>query len=40
MSRIAGLVVLAVLMALVAAFPANAEVPAPAKTPVVSFSQL
>jgi gamma-glutamyltranspeptidase / glutathione hydrolase len=34
MSRIAGLAVLAVLMALVAAFPARAEVPAPHKTPV------
>ncbi|MEA2318583.1 MAG: gamma-glutamyltranspeptidase / glutathione hydrolase [Solirubrobacteraceae bacterium] len=33
MSRIAGLVVLAVLMALVAAFPAGAVVPEPAKTP-------
>ena len=33
MSRIAGLVVLAVLMALVAAFPAGAQVPAPPKTP-------
>ena len=32
MSRIAGLAVLAVLMSLVAAFPAGAEVPAPAKT--------
>jgi gamma-glutamyltranspeptidase/glutathione hydrolase len=35
MSRIAGLVVLAVLMALVAAFPANAVVPEPPKTPTV-----
>ena len=33
MARIAGLVVLAVLMALVAAFPAGAVVPAPPKTP-------
>ena len=33
MSRIAGLVVLVVLMALVAAFPAGAQVPAPPKTP-------
>jgi gamma-glutamyltranspeptidase/glutathione hydrolase len=33
MSRIAGLVVLVVLMALVAAFPARAQVPAPPKTP-------
>src|SRR5881394_4602605 len=33
MSRIAGLAVLAVLMTLVAAFPAGAEVPAPPKTP-------
>jgi gamma-glutamyltranspeptidase/glutathione hydrolase len=33
MSRIAGLVVLAVLMALVAAFPAGAQVEAPPKTP-------
>jgi len=33
MSRIAGLAVLAVLMALVAAFPAGAQVPAPPKTP-------
>src|SRR5215211_544676 len=33
MSRIAGLAVLVVLMALVAAFPASAQVPAPAKTP-------
>jgi gamma-glutamyltranspeptidase/glutathione hydrolase len=33
MSRIAGPVVLAVLMALVAAFPAGAQVPAPPKTP-------
>ena len=33
MSRIAGLVVVAVLMALVAAFPAGAQVPAPPKTP-------
>jgi gamma-glutamyltranspeptidase/glutathione hydrolase len=33
MSRIAGLVVLAVLMALVAAFPAGAQVQAPPKTP-------
>jgi len=35
MSRIAGLVVLAVLMALVAAFPAGAQVPEPPKTPTV-----
>jgi gamma-glutamyltranspeptidase / glutathione hydrolase len=34
MSRIAALAVLAVLMSLVAAFPARAAVPAPAKTPV------
>jgi gamma-glutamyltranspeptidase/glutathione hydrolase len=33
MSRIAGLLVLAALMALVAAFPAGAQVPAPPKTP-------
>src|SRR5215210_8540679 len=33
MSRIAGLAVLAVLMALVAAFPARAQVPEPPKTP-------
>src|SRR4051794_39825981 len=33
MSRIAALAVLAVLMTLVAAFPARAAVPAPAKTP-------
>ena len=33
MSRIAGLAVLAVLMALVAAFPAGAAVPEPPKTP-------
>ena len=33
MSRIAGLVVLAALMALVAAFPAGAQVEAPPKTP-------
>ena len=33
MSRIAGLVLVAVLMALVAAFPAGAQVPAPPKTP-------
>jgi len=33
MSRIAGLVLLAVLMALVAAFPAGAAVPEPTKTP-------
>jgi len=38
MSRIAGLVVLAVLMALVAAFPAGAVVPAPPKTPVAEGS--
>ena len=35
MSRIAGLVVLAALMALVAAFPAGAQVPEPPKTPTV-----
>jgi gamma-glutamyltranspeptidase/glutathione hydrolase len=38
MSRIAVLFVLAALMALVAAFPAGAEVPAPAKTPVAEGS--
>src|SRR3954447_5012318 len=34
MSRIAAVALVAVLMALVAAFPAGAEVPAPPKTPV------
>jgi gamma-glutamyltranspeptidase/glutathione hydrolase len=34
MSRIAGVALVAVLMVLVAAFPAGAEVPAPPKTPV------
>jgi gamma-glutamyltranspeptidase/glutathione hydrolase len=38
MSRIAGLVVLAVLMALVAAFPAGAQVQAPPKTPTAEGS--